>query len=256
MLIPWELAAIQGDDSQIQIFGAVASIGRWPMKLFSEDQHSTGKTQGILTKGPISRDLSLSDIRAVSDQQADNLPNARLEVEHLEREYAAKLIPAKPTPILRCLNTDTQWDLLHFAIHGKYRPSTVHNGLDLGDGDFISPADVQGAFTSLNGVVFINACQVGAPEQILGDWSGLPLEFLSQGVQVVIAAWWSIDDKTAKTVALAVYDNAKEIAPAETIRRYKSQFDLRPDQETISMSVLAYQFHGHPTTRFVMSSND
>lgn len=240
--VPWELAAIEPSSSdRVEFFGAVAAIGRWTL-------HQPGRPES-----PSSRDLRLADIRAVTGEYTDPLPHALEEVNYLRDRYDARTVAATTDELLRCLNEDAAWDLLHLAVHGTYRPGTERHGLQLADGTYISPAIVEGSLRRLRGVVFLNACLAGGAESVLGDWGGLPAAFVGRGAEAVIAAWWSVDDELAKKVSTKVYDDADDVAPAETLRWWKQQFDVTVPESPVPISALAYQFHGHPTTKFVMT---
>ena len=70
--------------------------------------------------------------------------------------------------------------------------------------EILSPYDVKA--TSLGGrgpLVFLNACQVGAAREVLGDYAGMAEAFLHAGASAVIAPLWTIDDGAAKTLALS-----------------------------------------------------
>ena len=46
--------------------------------------------------------------------------------------------------------------------------------------------------------VFLNACQVGAGQRVLGDYAGLATAFLSAGAAGVVAALWNVHDLAAR----------------------------------------------------------
>ena len=53
--------------------------------------------------------------------------------------------------------------------------------------------------------VFLNACQVGAGQRVLGDCAGLATAFLSAGAAGVVAALWNVHDLAARDVAVNFY---------------------------------------------------
>jgi CHAT domain-containing protein len=96
--------------------------------------------------------------------------------------------------------------------------------------------------------VFLNACQVGGGEQILGDYAGLAEAFLFAGASGVVAPLWSIDDRLARELAVRFYERTFEGAgPADVLRRERAAFRSAPD--VTSATFLAYQYFGHPALR-------
>jgi CHAT domain-containing protein len=97
--------------------------------------------------------------------------------------------------------------------------------------------------------VFINACQVGSGDQILGGYAGLAAAFLYAGAAGVVAPLWSIDDDAARAIALRFYERTLKTGdqPAEVLRSERAEFG-RAGGPT-SATCLAYQFFGHPAMR-------
>ena len=65
---------------------------------------------------------------------------------------------------------------------------------------------------------FLNACQVGAGQALLGDYAGMAEAFLYAGACAIVAPLWSIDDKIAHEIALRFYDGVfSGLSPAEAL---------------------------------------
>ena len=121
--------------------------------------------------------------------------------------------------------------------------------------EILSPYDVKA--TSLGGrgpLVFLNACQVGAAREVLGDYAGMAEAFLHAGASAVIAPLWTIDDGAAKTLALSLlqvrlrHGRATRRNPAgEEPREMRTPYERSPP----SLVCLSYQFFGHPRYRLM-----
>ncbi len=176
------------------------------------------------------------------------LLDAEAEAADLVTAHQATPIDATTADVLDLLRGKPMADVIHFAVHGAYDAEAAIDGLVLVDGSALDPLVVRG--TQLHGhpFVFLNACQVGAGHQLLGDHAGLAAAFLFAGAAGVIAPLWSIDDKIARDVAARFYQRALAgEAPAEILRTERAAFVDSPD--TISSTYLAYQFFGHPGLR-------
>jgi CHAT domain-containing protein len=160
-------------------------------------------------------------------------------------------VAATEDALLDCLEGRPPADLLHFAIHGRWDTSGFDDGLLMVDGTSIDPAVIRGTASgdARPAFVFLNACQVGAGESMLGDYAGTAAAFLHRGAPGVIAPLWSIDDAVAKDVALRFYERvfAGE-RPAEVLREERERFRAT-DGDEVSATSLAFQFFGHPAMR-------
>jgi CHAT domain-containing protein len=97
--------------------------------------------------------------------------------------------------------------------------------------------------------VFLNACQVGAGQQVLGDYSGMAAALLRAGACAVVAPLWSVPDDRASELALEFYERVLHspdgVSPAEAMRLQCATFNGRRR----SAACLAYQFFGHAGIR-------
>jgi CHAT domain-containing protein len=100
-------------------------------------------------------------------------------------------------------------------------------------------------------LVFLNACQVGTGDALLGTYTGMGSAFLTAGAAAVIAPLWSVDDGKARAIALQFYEEVLEkgISPAEFIRGLRARF--QQDSDVVDSTPLAYQFFGHPQLKVV-----
>ncbi len=148
--------------------------------------------------------------------------------------------------VLECLKGNPPADVFHFAVHGIYDPLGIQEGLVLVDRKYLDPKVVEGLPKLEHApFVFLNACQVGAGNKILGDYAGMAAAFLYADASGVIAPVWSVKDTVAKEIALRFYtemQKTKEVTPADFLRLERKNFQ----QDNTSGTCLAYQFFGHP----------
>jgi CHAT domain-containing protein len=176
------------------------------------------------------------------------LVEAESEAQSLQTLYGAKAVDASTGPLLECIAGNPAADLLHFAMHGSYDPNGLQDGLVLVDGRILDPAVVRGVRLSRTPVVFLNACQVGSGDRVLGDYAGMAEAFLFAGASAVVAPLWSINDTVARELALRFYENVfKGASPAGALRAERA--NLKDAASTTSATSLAYQFFGHPAMR-------
>jgi CHAT domain-containing protein len=176
------------------------------------------------------------------------LMEAEAEAADLVQGHGATPIEATTIGILDLLKGHPKADVIHFAVHGTYEAAAAMDGLILVDGSALDPLAVRGTPLAGHPFVFLNACQVGMGNQMLGDHAGLAAAFLFAGAAGVIAPLWSIDDAIARQIAIRFYERALAgEAPAEILRTERAAFRDAP--ETTSSTYLAYQFFGHPRMR-------
>ena len=131
--------------------------------------------------------------------------------------------------------------------------------------------------------MFLNACQVGAAQELLGNYGGIAQAFLQVGASAVIAPLWSIDDEIAQHIALEFYQQAlaadkasvtavgtepgpdaaaeRTVAPKRTGRPSPTcsagrSSGLVQNAAAQSSTYLAYQFYGHPSLRLTWRGAD
>ncbi len=239
--VPWELAVVDPplDPDLPPFLAAQATVGRWVL----------GQRRPPL---PPPMALTVNGFAVVSGVYAlpgwQRLVDAEAEAADLVRTYQATAVDATPGGILDLLRGRPAADVIHFAVHGTYDADLDKGGLILVDGSVLNPLAVRGIPLHGHPFIFLNACQVGRGNQLLGDQAGMAEAFLAAGASGVIAPLWSIDDRLAREIATRFYERAmRGEAPAEIMRTERAAF--RDSPETTSSTYLAYQFFGHPGFR-------
>ena len=261
--IPWELAVLEPPvgtaGGRSPFLGAQVAIGRWPLPKQPPPPRRAPKSVTV-------RDRAVITGSYVGVVGAGQLPDAEEEAKCLLDAWpGAKRIPATWREVIDCLEGDPPADVLHFALHGKFDQSGRQEGIYLigkqpGEDDqyrveILSPYDVKATSLGRRGpLVFLNACQVGASREVLGDYAGMAEAFLHAGASAVIAPLWSIDDRAAKTLALSFYKSVSGVAgkpPAEILREERARVDRSSVREDPPppLVCLSYQFFGNPWYR-------
>jgi hypothetical protein len=239
--VPWELAVVDPplDPDLPPFLAAQATVGRW---LLGQRRPPLPPPMSV----PVGGFAAVSGVYQLPGWQ--RLFDAEAEAADLVRVHAATPVDATTIGILELLRGRPAADVIHFAVHGTYEAELAMDGLILVDGSALDALAVRG--TPLHGhpFVFLNACQVGRGNQLLGDHAGLAAAFLFAGAAGVIAPLWQIDDRIARDIAIRFYERAlRGEAPAEILRTERAAF--RDTPETTSSTYLAYQFFGHPGLR-------
>lgn len=240
--VPWELAVVDPplDADAPPFLSAQANVGRWVLGQ-SRPKLPPPAAQTIEAVAVVSGKYDLPGWARLVEAEA--------EAADIVRDLAASSVDATSVKVLDLLRGQPSADLIHFAVHGNVASEGADDGLILVDGTAFGPLAVRG--TPLRGTpfVFLNACQVGQGQQILGDHAGLAEAFLFAGASGVIAPLWSVDDHVARTIALRFYEGAlKGETAADILRRERAAFHDSPG--TVSTTYLAYQYFGHPGLRF------
>lgn len=235
--IPWELALLPTplDPALPAYLGCQVTVGRWVL----------AKRKPGLPPPSVGEADTMSVVAGIYNLPSwPRLWHAEEEAQLLAETYHARLVPADLPSVLALLADDPLADMVHFAVHGSADPSEQEKGIILVDGKGLEPTVVRAC--SLRGMpfVFLNACQLGTGEEVLGDYAGMAHAFLYAGACGVTAPLWSVNDYAAKTLALTFY--ARVVAgerPADVLRDLRCGTSANP---RISASALAYQFFGHP----------
>jgi hypothetical protein len=239
--VPWELAVLEEpiDPGTPPFLAVQANVGRWVL----------GHRRPKLPP-PLAVDVhDMAVVWGVYDREEWRLVEAEDEAAAIRQAYGAASLDALSQNVLDCLMGRPKADLLHFAVHGIYNPEGAKEGLVMLDGQTLDPMEVKGANLAGQPFVFLNACQVGSGNQVLGDYAGMAAAFLYAGASGVVAPLWSVDDVVARDVALAFYQKTLVAGqpPAEFLRSERAKFG---DQDhTGSSTYLAYQFFGHPAMK-------
>jgi hypothetical protein len=266
--VPWELAmfpraerlsSAPGGDAPW--LGAHFSIGRWPISASAERALKP-------EAGPI--DVQRTALVTAGYEGSVGgwkpLAGALAEVEELKTSYApAEVWKPLRMELLEKLATDV--DVVHFAMHGKYDPRGVEDGLVFIDGPagkrratylgsrmLAGRIDEDPPLLPRRPFVFLNACQVGrTSKKNLGDYGGLAAVLLDAGARGVVACTWNVDDGVAGSISSEFYAGIDAgHTPAELLRRVRARYVVEDGQATDSVpsaTLIAYQFYGHPNLR-------
>jgi hypothetical protein len=239
--VPWELARI--DPPWLQetppMLGAQAAVGRWALR-----------EPGPTPEPP--RSVSMRDmtiVRGVYERVIgfNRLEHAEQEALDLQAAYGATLVDAAQEPFFACLRGEPSAEILHFAMHGKFDPMGLQDGLILVDGNVVDPLMILGSDLSLHPFVFLNACQVGMAGETLGQYGGMAQSFVEAGASAVIAPLWVVNDEVAREVSLRFYTSAfSGMSPAEFLRAERARDG--------SGTHLAYVLYGHPLLQLTRSA--
>ena len=245
--VPWELAMLEPPirDDAPPFLGAQVELGRW---VLGQRRPPLPAPTGVEVRALV---VVGGDYDGVA---AARLVEADAELAALVDRYAATGVEAFAEDILECLAGAPPADVLHFAVHGMYDTAGVREGLVLSDGSLLDPMLVKGVDLHGAPFVFLNACQVGSSNELLGDYSGVAEAFLFAGASGVVAPLWKVDDRLARELALTFYEAVLDGAdrPAAALRVARSRFGA--DGEPPSATPLAYQFYGHPGLRLRMAA--
>ena len=244
--IPWELALVdpEAKAGQSPILGARAAVGRWILP---------GSGRGLAFPPPPGVDVRTMAVVSGDYRRAGwgPLPEARKEAEALVTEFEARPIDAAEGAVSDLLNGKPRAQALHFAIHGKFSRDSVERGMILVDG-YIAPPAVRGAQELGTPFIFLNACQLGASDKVLGDYAGLAHAFLLKGASAVIAPLWNVRDTIAREISLEFYrtvyggaDRGEPISAGEALRQVRAKFTGRSQNATY----VAYQLYGDPNLK-------
>jgi hypothetical protein len=241
--VPWELAvldeSLDPDPDLPPFLGAQANVARWILA-------------PTMPKQPPPRARSVASMAVVvgdyADSEWEELPEATAEAAALETTYRAAPIDARLADVTNLLKGTPKADLAHFAVHGQYDESAGRDGLIMVDGTILNGNKVLAR--KLDGMfVFLNACQVGAGNQVLGGAAGLAADFVRAGASGVVAPLWSVKDTIAREIAVEFYRQVlgdEGATPAQALRACRARFR---DEPGASATYLAYQFFGGPGLR-------
>jgi CHAT domain/TIR domain len=264
--VPWELAAFSaplhtafGGDSPF--LGAHVAIGRWPL---TETRPRPTPARAVEVRGRAV--LTARYERVIRWPQ---LPQAEAEAASIATAYPGTVtIEPLYDKVMNCLRGNPEVDVLHVALHGRFDPAGIDQGLVLlaphAGGyvaQYLKPQHVESVTMPRPTFVFLNACQVGAGQRVLGDYAGLATAFLSAGASGVVAALWNVHDLAARGVAENFYRalDADTTPVAEVLRRIRAQYTRQyaaTDSDGRATTLLAYQLFGHPRLRLKAEPTD
>jgi CHAT domain-containing protein len=227
--------------------GSAFAVGRWVHGAEDVDGHR-------VPPYPPPTEVLVGNMAVVSGHYNTKywnaLEGAEQEAGELVASYHAVPVNADGD-LATWLSQQGATDAIHFAVHGKWSASGGQDGIILVDGTALTSKEIRGITLTNKPFVFLNACQLGQGEKILGDYGGIAKAFLDAGAAGVVAALWNVDDKEAKKLALGFYEQAKstQVCPAEIFRKLRSSFE----KDMHSKLALAYQYFGHPQMRMMLN---
>ncbi len=190
------------------------------------------------------------------------LPEARREAEEVSRVLEAAGYAAPPLlgadATARAIGTKLfarDYRILHLAGHGQYHESPTQRGMIIGDGKYLTAAELT-KLRVLPELVFLNCCHLGRGQteddkiafrgrEVSRLAGSVAKELINMGVKAVIAAGWAVDDDAAITFATEFYRamlNDGEKFGIAVDRARRATADRHPSSNTAG----AYQCYGNP----------
>jgi hypothetical protein len=137
-----------------------------------------------------------------------------------EAKTVADVATARGYQPAQCIDTGSRavitelfardYRMLHVAAHGRFCKNPLESGVVIGDGEYLTVADVQ-SLHAVPELVFLNACHSGqfadsplAPLPQLA--ASLAVAFMDAGARAVVAAGWAVDDDAALLFADRFYN--------------------------------------------------
>lgn len=112
-----------------------------------------------------------------------------------------------------------QFDVLHLACHGKFRPDNpLFSALEL-FGENLTARDVRGLDLS-DKLVVLSACETGLNKIERGEeLLGLTRGFLAAGTASLVMSLWTVDDKTTQELMVDFYARIRAgLSPAQALK--------------------------------------
>lgn len=242
--VPWELMSVSLDESRPPFLGAQVNLGRWPNQ---KSDRLTSEVLGVHRLG-----VMVGHYQGARGVQP--LPRAEEEGRSLEERYEARMVNADANALnlllAGCFADGYEIEGLHFAGHGESDPSKG-TYLMYSDGARMGVFALGSApvAATKNAFLFVNACQVGTADEMLGEYSGLAGLVVGAGFRGFIAPLWSVSDDIAQQISLGLYEaSADGVAVSSYLREVRSKF-RQTDSEPAHTTYMAYVFFGHPALR-------
>jgi hypothetical protein len=246
--VPWELAVLPEplDPEGPPFLGAQVDIGRWPLDRLAPPEPSplAADALGVVVG-------HYQDARGVRP-----LPSAVAEAEALAGRFRARSVDALPEYVDAALrgrfdDDGFSFEALHFAGHGINDPDRSGAYLMLSSGARLSSFVFRDAGVTRSGraFLFLNACQVGTADDILGSYAGVAGFAVRGGFRGFVAPLWSVSDDLAKEVSLGFYEASNR---GETVGGYLRSVRRRfaqTDADSANATWLAYVYYGHPALK-------
>jgi len=144
---------------------------------------------------------------AVAAEVEASLPEARREIEHLQRLFAERCEVLPAGDLLRDFpRLADRAGVVHLAAHGSFQAHhPLFSGMRLGGG-FLTAYDIRTMRLGLD-LVTLSGCETGRLARVAGeDLSGLQQAFLAAGVRSVVSSLWPVVDREAADLMVRFYD--------------------------------------------------
>lgn len=145
----------------------------------------------------------------------ERIPLVNNEIKELKKIFdAAKTFTGKDAKFSAFTENAADFDLLHLACHGQFRPENpMFSSLHLADG-WITVRDI--VSQKLNAeLVTLSACETGLNKIFAGDEIlGLARGFLSAGASSLVLSLWTVNDEAATRLMKSFYKNLQRGATA------------------------------------------
>lgn len=136
------------------------------------------------------------------------IPLVNNEIKELKKIFeSAKTFTGKAAKFSAFTENSADFDLLHLACHGQFRPENpMFSSLHLADG-WITVRDI--VSQKLNAeLVTLSACETGLSKVFAGDEIlGLARGFLSAGAGSLILSLWTVNDEATTRLMKSFYKN-------------------------------------------------
>jgi hypothetical protein len=270
LVVPWELACLEprlqtpwGGDSPF--LGAHVAVGRWP--LTEHKPRPLPRPAVSVRRGAV---LTADYTGVPGWGRLDAAVAEAAEVARLFDPPATEVAPELWTVIDMLRGLPAPADVLHLALHGQYDAAGDQEGIVLltrsANGSpmaqFLTPAEVENGALDHGPLVFLNACQVGTDERVLGDYAGFASTLLRIGATAVVAPLWNIRDDVASSVAQRFYEAAlgpEAVPVAEVVRALRATYTeraVRDGDPALHATLVAYQVFGHPRLRLRKATSE
>lgn len=261
LTVPWELAVFEPEltsppGAQSPFLGAHVAVSRWPL---TGGAPTTPPTQVEVQQGAV----VTADYTGVAGW--GRLDSAVAEGDAVAILFGAARVASDYLAVLDLLRGSPEADIIHVALHGRFDGSGVEGGIVLvsrnetgAKPSILTPNAASNGDLTRRPLVFLNACQVGADQAVLGSYSGFASTLLGIGAGGVIAPLWNVDDVIADRLArqfyAATWEASAPVGAAEALRAQRAAYTeaaVRAGDTSVSATTVAYQVFGHPRLRLI-----
>jgi hypothetical protein len=268
LTVPWELASFDPPlasswGGASPFLGAHAAISRWP--LTEHKPRPTPRSSVSVHQGAV----LTADYTGVSGW--GRLDSAKAEAAEVAGLFDPPATSVKPEiwVVMDLFRGTPPGDVVHVALHGQYDAQGDQEGIVLlapspaggATAQFLTPAELENGRLDQAPFVFLNACQVGTDERVLGDYGGFASTLLRIGASAVVAPLWNVRDDVAATFAKSFYAatlSAADTVPlAEAVRALRATYTeegVRTGTPGLHATLIAYQVFGHPRLRLTRTA--